>query len=90
MKNPYEILGVNQNASMTEIISAMAKAMSSRKHSPAEIAAARVQLSTPDKRLAADFTFPIPEETEHVSPLPIPEVEAMDITSFDPNKYDSL
>lgn len=90
MKNPYEILGVDQNASMKDIVPAMAKAMASRKHTPAEVAAARVQLSTPAKRLAADFTFPIPEEVDPVLPIPIPDVDDVDISSFDPNKYDSL
>lgn len=91
MKNPYEILGVDQNASMKDIIPAMAKAMTTRKHKPAEVADAKVQLSTPAKRLAADFTFPITEKVGTLSPIPIPDVDDdIELASFDPNKYDSL
>jgi len=90
MLNPYEVLGVDQNAPMQDIVRAMAMAMAKRRASPKDIAAAKVQLSTPDKRLASDFTFPILEKIGTVTPIPVGEAEDLDISSFDPNKYNSL
>lgn len=90
MTNPYEVLGVDQNAPMKDIVRAMAIAMTKRKYSPKEIAAAKVQLSTPDKRLASDFTFPILEKIGTVNPIPVSATEDLDVSSFDPNKYNSL
>ena len=90
MTNPYEVLGVDQNAPMKDIVRAMAIAMTKRKYSPKEIAAAKVQLSTPDKRLASDFTFPILEKIGTVKLIPVNESEDLDVSSFDPNKYNSL
>lgn len=90
MTNPYEVLGVDQNAPMNEIVRAMAFAMTKRKYSPKEIAAAKVQLSTPDKRLASDFTFPVLDKIGTVTPIPVSEGEDLDVSSFDPNKYNSL
>lgn len=89
MNNPYEVLGVSQNATMQEIVTAMAKAMRSRKYTMQEITAARVQLSTPEKRLAADLTFPLIDKKE-VKILAVPNMAEMDINTFDENKYDSL
>lgn len=89
MANPYEVLEVDQNAPMQAIVPAMTKAMQRRKYSMQEITAARAQLSTPAKRLAADFTFPI-IDAEPVSPLPIPDVEELDVESFDPDKFNTL
>lgn len=90
MTNPYEVLGVDQNAPMNEIVRAMAFAMAKHKYPANVIAAARVQLSTPDKRLASDFTFPILETIGTVEPIPLNESEDLDVSSFDPNKYNSL
>jgi len=90
MINPYEVLGVDQNAPMKDIVKAMALAMAKHKYSPKEIAAAKVQLSTPEKRLASDFTFPILEKIGSVKPIPVNETEDLDVSSFDPNKYNSL
>ena len=90
MTNPYEVLGIDQNAPMKEIVKAMTLAMAKRKYPTNVIAAARVQLSTPDKRLASDFTFPILEKMSTVKPIPVSESDDLDISSFDPNKYNSL
>ena len=90
MTNPYEVLGVDQNAPMNEIVRAMAFAMAKHKYPANVIAAAKVQLSTPDKRLASDFTFPILETIGIVNPIPLNESEYLDVSSFDPNKYNSL
>ena len=89
MANPYEVLEVDQNAPQKDIVLAMAKAIRSRKFSPAEIQDAKAQLSTPARRLAADFTFPV-IDAEPVHGLPIPEVEEMDLDSFDTEKFNTL
>jgi hypothetical protein len=90
MNNPYEVLGVDQNAPMKDIVKAMTMALARRKYPTNVIAAARVQLSTPDKRLASDFTFPILEKIGTVKLIPVNESEDLDVSSFDPNKYNSL
>ena len=90
MINPYEILEVDQDAPMPEIIKAMQKAMMKRQHPVPVLNAARAQLSTPEKRLAADFTFLVSDGTGSLQPFPVPEVENADISSFKIDKYDSL
>ena len=90
MTNPYEVLGVDQNAPKKDIVKAMTLALARRKYPTNVIAAARVQLSTPDKRLASDFTFPILEKIGTVKLIPVNESEDLDVSSFDPNKYNSL
>lgn len=90
MTNPYEVLGVDQNAPMKDIVKAMTMALARRKYPTNVIAAARVQLSTPDKRLASDFTFPILEKIGTVKLIPVNDSEDLDVSSFDPNKYNSL
>ena len=85
MNNPYEVLGVDQNAPMKDIVKAMTMALARRKYPTNVIAAARVQLSTPDKRLASDFTFPILEKIGTVKLIPVNESEDLDVSSFDPN-----
>lgn len=64
MKNPYEILGVSQDANNPQILKAMTTAMRKKEYSNTDIAQARAQLSKPTTRLAADFTFPIFESYE--------------------------
>lgn len=90
MINPYEILEVDQDAPMQEIIKAMQQAMIKRRYPMPVLAAARVQLSTPERRLAADFTFLVPDDTGNLVPIPLPEIDGIDINSFNVNKYDSL
>ena len=90
MTNPYEVLGVDQNAPMKDIVRAMAFAMTQRNYSTREIADAKVQLSSPEKRLASDFTFPILEKIGEVNPISASDAEDLDVSSFDPNKYNSL
>ena len=69
MKNPYEILGVSQDANNPQILKAMTTAMRKKEYSNTDIAQARAQLSKPTTRLAADFTFPIFESYEGLNPL---------------------
>ena len=42
MKNPYIVLGINQNASKVEIVKAQVKALRLRKYDAKEIAAAQM------------------------------------------------
>ena len=91
MKNPYIVLGLSQNATNQEIIVSVAKAMKNRTFSTREVAEARVTLSKPASRLAADFTFPIFPQRKKIS-LIVPTLKSTGITidSIDPDKYDSL
>lgn len=46
MKNPYEILGVSQDANNPQILKAMTTAMRKKEYSNTDIAQARAQLSS--------------------------------------------
>ncbi len=91
MKNPYNILEVPQNANNAQILKAMTMAMRKRQYPNTDIAQARAQLSKPASRLAADFTFPIFDPFDDMTPLQAKiSPEAIDINSIDENKYNSL
>ena len=57
MKNPYEILGVSQDANNPQILKAMTTAMRKKEYSNTDIAQARAQFSKPNTRLSADFSY---------------------------------
>jgi len=90
MKNPYEILGIKQDATTTEIVRSQMAALRLRKYTQKEIAEAQATLRKPAQRLAADFTFPI-FPNENIEPL-VSSIKSKDIkwSSIDENKYDSL
>lgn len=91
MKNPYEILGINQNADKKEINRAKFRAMKEHKYTPSEINLAERQLLDPAKRLAADFMFF--SKLKAWRPLKIEignELIAGDIKELDENALDSL
>ncbi len=91
MKNPYQILEVPQDANNAQILKAMTVAMRKKQFPQTEIAQARMQLSKPATRLAADFTFPIFEPFDDMKPLQAAlQPEIIDINSIDPNAYNSL
>ena len=91
MKNPYEILGVSQDANNPQILKAMTTAMRKKEYSNTDIAQARAQLSKPTTRLAADFTFPIFESYEGLNALVSGVVlENIDINTLDSEVYNSL
>lgn len=91
MKNPYSILEVPQNANNAQILKAMTVAMRKRQYPNTDIAQARSQLSKPASRLAADFTFPVFEPFDDMTPLQAKiNPETIDINSIDENKYNSL
>lgn len=91
MKNPYQVLGIAQDATNNEIIRAQATAMRSRKYSAREIAEARVTLSKPATRLAADVTFPIFPDLWEIKPLKATTTPStLNVEQLNADKYDSL
>ena len=90
MKNPYKVLGLQQNASNSDIVKAQIKALKTKKYSMKEITEAQATLRKPAQRLAADFTFPILDE-ESIMPLATSiKSQEIDLESLDLNKYNSL
>jgi hypothetical protein len=90
MKNPYKILGLEQDATNSQIVKAQITAIRSKKYSTKEITEAQTTLRKPAQRLAADFTFPI-LDNERVIPLTsVIKSEEVDLDTIDLNKYDSL
>ena len=91
MNNPYNVLGVSQDADKKEIQKAKMIAMKDRKFSLPEIALAERQLLDPCKRLAADFMYPTkivakrPQKIE--MNIDIPKIS---IGEIDENALDSL
>ena len=91
MKNPYEVLGISQDLPINKIAPAMAMAMAKKKGTPQEIQIAKQQLSSPERRLAADFTFLSGNDSESVNCISLPNVdETLDVENYDVNKYDSF
>lgn len=91
MKNPYDILGVPQNATKVQIVKAQVKALREKKHDARDIASAQKELSNPARRLAVDFTFPILQEVREIKTLEASvKSKEMNINDFNPNKYNSL
>ena len=90
MKNPYKVLNLKQNATISEIARAMAPAMRLRKYTQREITEAQTILRKPATRLAADFTFPVIDRT-HVKPLSSAvKSRKMNLDMLNENKFDSL
>ena len=90
MKNPYKILGLNQDASNSDIVKSQIKALKSKKYTMKEITEAQATLRKPAQRLAADFTFPILDE-DNMLPLESSiKSKDIDFETLDLNKYNSL
>ena len=90
MKNPYKVLGLNQDATIAEIARSQITALRARKYNNKEISEAQSTLRKPASRLAADFTFPIIDRGE-IKPLSSSIMsEEVDLNSINPDKYDSL
>ncbi len=90
MKNPYKVLGLEQDANNSDIAKSQIKALKSKKYTLKEITEAKAILSKPAQRLAADFTFPILDE-EEILPLSS-SVKSKDVSldTIDQNNYSSL
>jgi len=90
MKNPYEILGIEQNATTAQIVRAQMTALRKKNFSQREIADAQATLRKPALRLAADFTFPILMKWKMKTVTTAIKSHEMDVNKIDVNKYDSL
>lgn len=90
MKNPYKILGLDQDASASDIVKSQIKALKSKKYTMKEITEAQTILRKPAQRLAADFTFPILDEEKIIPLASTIKSKDMDLESIDLNKYNSL
>lgn len=95
MKNPYEVLKLNQNATKQEIAKALIFAqkdnMKSKQFTPQELMLAQKQLLAPAKRLAADFMFPAKYKTKRPVKLEVNiKLQNIDLTSINEDAFDSL
>lgn len=90
MKNPYIVLGINQNASKVEIVKAQIKALSLKKFTAKEIASAQKELHNPARRLAVDFIYPILKNIDSFEPI-VSSTKSMevDINKLNKDKYNS-
>ena len=91
MKNPYEVLGVSQNATKKEIINGGMVAMKQRIYTLQEIQLAQKQLLNPAKRLVADFMYPSKIKAKRPKLLSI-DIKPVNISINDINEnaFDSL
>ena len=90
MKNPYKVLGLQQDASNSDIVKSQIKALKSKKYTMKEITEAQATLRKPGQRLAADFTFPILDEEKVIPLASSVKSEEVNMDALDLNKYNSL
>lgn len=90
MKNPYKVLGLNQDATNSEIVKSQIKALRSRKYTMKEITEAQATLRKPAQRLAADFTFPIFDSVDLKPLTSSTKSKDVNFDAIDPNKYNTL
>lgn len=95
MKNPYEVLGINQDASDFEINQGFNRAVVQnaklRQHTQPELMAARQQLLSPPRRLVADFMYPARPRAKRPKALAWPGLgDESTFPSFSLNAHDSL
>ncbi len=91
MKNPYQVLDLQQDASKSEITRAVMVAMKNRKYSLQKIQHAQRQLLNPEKRLAADFLFPAKVKSRRLKGINLDiQIDDITINSLDTNAFDSL
>jgi len=97
MKNPYEILKVKQNASKAEVQEAFLRTVKenllSKKYSNKELMEAQQQLLIPEKRLVADFLFPIQRKSRRPRLIDVSQLEMFGINEkpiINEDAFDSL
>lgn len=90
MKNPYKVLGLQQDASNSDIVKSQIKALKSKKYTMKEITEAQETLRKPAQRFAADFTFPILDEEKVIPLASSVKSEEVNLEALDLNKYNSL
>lgn len=90
MKNPYIVLGINQNATKVEIVKAQVRALRLKKYEAKEIASAQKELHSPARRLSVDFTYPIVEGLDNFEKITTTTKSSdIDISMLNPDKYNS-
>lgn len=90
MKNPYMVLGINQNATKIEIVKAQVKALRLKRFDAKEIAAAQKELHSPARRLAVDFTYPILEGMDRFAQITTStKSKEIDLSKLNIYKYKS-
>lgn len=90
MKTAYEILGLPQDATLTEIARSQITALKSRKYAMRDITEAQSKLRKPSSRLAEDFCFPVLDKGE-ITPLKsATQSVEINLDSLNADKYDSL
>lgn len=90
MKNPYKVLGLQQDASNSDIVKSQIKALKSKKYTMKEITEAQATLRKPALRLAADFTFPILDDEKIIPLASSIKSQEVNLDALDFNKYNSL
>jgi len=91
MKNPYEVLNINQDATKHDIIAAQKQAMMQRKFPINEIALATKQLLDAEKRLAADFMYPSKLSAKRPKKIETEiNVSEVDLNNINPDAFCSL
>lgn len=94
MKNPYEILGLSQEATEADITQGFNRAlmhnMKSKQYTPAELMAARKQLLTPARRLVADLVYPARPKAKRPRKMNWPALQEVNLDLLSNDAYDSL
>lgn len=95
MKNPYDVLGVSQDATAAGINQGFNLALMKKKqnpqHSHDDLMTARKQLTSPAQRLAADFTYPVRPRAKRPKSFVWPDTaENISLSEFLPDAYSSL
>jgi hypothetical protein len=91
MNNPYQILGISQDADKKAITDAQKNAMIEKKYSLNEIHSAMRQLLDPAKRLAADFMYPAKIKAKRPQKIAIDLPAAhLNINNISDDYFDSL
>jgi preprotein translocase subunit Sec63 len=91
MNNPYQILGISQDAGKKEIMDAQMIAMKEKKYPLPEIHSAAKQLLDPARRLAADFMYPVRIKARRPQKITVDiAIPNIDIDEISDNSFDSL
>jgi len=95
MKNPYEILGLSQDATGPEIAMGLKRAqvenLKTKRYQLVDLQAAQRQLQSPAKRLAADFLYPSRPKAKRPKNIVLPiDENPVSFTSLAPDAYSSI
>jgi hypothetical protein len=91
MTNPYELLGISQDASDMEINRGFNVVLKTKRFTHPELMAARQQLTQPARRLAADFMHPARPRAKRPRAIAWSEAaQEISLASLLPDAHDSL